>query len=415
MKDSPSSRASEERERLLFRGAFGDLELERRPRRKREERRAWDSADQLLLSRLQDELARAPELLAAPLVVGDRFGALTLSLLSAHPHVSIVVMSGSAVSWQAIRENAARNGLLKALEARVELTSPGSIKNCSLKSRPPSLVLLRLPKSGQRLAFITAHLARYSAPMLFLVGVMRAELGRPHIERLRATLGEPVPSRTVRRAQTLCISGERPAPSAPPLPSSYRLPELDLELCVQPGVFSAERLDLGARFLLEQLDQIIAPLQHRSSPRVIDLGCGSGVLGLAVARALGRGFFQFIDEDALAVQSAEESWQRCRFPEEAQATFSWADGSTQEPEAECADLILLNPPFHQGRAVDEALAIGLFRRAGSSLTAGGALWVVCNRHLPHQRALQRLFQRCDRIAENPKFVLLRATEVKRHS
>ena len=43
------------------------------------------------------------------------------------------------------------------------------------------------------------------------------------------------------------------------------------------GIFCADRLDLGTRFLLRHL-----PRRH-GPDRVIDLGCGNGVVGTAAA------------------------------------------------------------------------------------------------------------------------------------
>eukprot|EP00746_Dinoflagellata_sp_MGD_P058074 gnl/MRDRNA2_/MRDRNA2_249223_c0_seq1.p1 gnl/MRDRNA2_/MRDRNA2_249223_c0~~gnl/MRDRNA2_/MRDRNA2_249223_c0_seq1.p1 ORF type:complete len:117 (+),score=5.99 gnl/MRDRNA2_/MRDRNA2_249223_c0_seq1:24-353(+) len=101
-------------------------------------------------------------------------------------------------------------------------------------------------------------------------------------------------------------------------------------------------------------------------------------------------------------------------PRSATANFSWEDGSMQSQDGvPMFDLILLNPPFHQRLVVDEALALGLFRSAAGKLTESGQLWVVCNRHLPHQKALKTLFLRCERVAEGPKFMLLRAERPRR--
>ena len=71
------------------------------------------------------------------------------------------------------------------------------------------------------------------------------------------------------------------------------------------------------------------------------------------------------------------------------------------------DLILLNPPFHRGHAVDDRVARGLFRQAARRLAPGGELRVVANQHLGYQRPLGKLFPRVDTVARNAKFVIFR--------
>jgi 16S rRNA (guanine1207-N2)-methyltransferase len=50
----------------------------------------------------------------------------------------------------------------------------------------------------------------------------------------------------------------------------------------------------------------------------------------------------------------------------------------------------------------------MFGTARAALRPGGELWVVGNRHLGYHVRLRRLFGRCDLVASDPKFVVLRA-------
>lgn len=67
----------------------------------------------------------------------------------------------------------------------------------------------------------------------------------------------------------------------------------------RPGVFSHRRLDLGARALLEAMEV-------KAGDRVLDMGCGSGVVGLAAALRAPGVFVQAIDSNARAVDCTRQ-------------------------------------------------------------------------------------------------------------
>ena len=54
-----------------------------------------------------------------------------------------------------------------------------------------------------------------------------------------------------------------------------------LTLRTDSGVFSKERVDRGTRLLVEAMERGSVPLPHRGA--LLDLGCGYGPLGLAMA------------------------------------------------------------------------------------------------------------------------------------
>lgn len=69
------------------------------------------------------------------------------------------------------------------------------------------------------------------------------------------------------------------------------------------GIFCAERLDIGTRFFLKHLPS------RGGAVRVVDLGCGNGVLGLSAAVSNPEAHLTFVDESYGAVASAEETFR----------------------------------------------------------------------------------------------------------
>jgi 23S rRNA (guanine1835-N2)-methyltransferase len=76
---------------------------------------------------------------------------------------------------------------------------------------------------------------------------------------------------------------------------------------------------------------------------------------------------------------------------------------------ELYDIVLCNPPFHQGHVVGDGVAWQMFANARESLRMGGQLWIVGNRHLEYHTKLARLFSGVRQLADHPKYVVLAAT------
>jgi 16S rRNA (guanine1207-N2)-methyltransferase len=95
--------------------------------------------------------------------------------------------------------------------------------------------------------------------------------------------------------------------------------------------------------------------------------------------------------------------------ENAAAEFYCDDGLSHYTGAPF-DLIVCNPPFHQGNALGDQIAWRMFAQGRQQLRAGGQLWIVGNRHLDYPAKLKRLFGNCRQVAANPKFIVLAATK-----
>src|SRR5690606_34707718 len=66
--------------------------------------------------------------------------------------------------------------------------------------------------------------------------------------------------------------------------------------------------------------------------------------------------------------------------------FYWHDLVTERVDGRY-ELIVMNPPFHQGRAAEPAMGKAMIMAAFSGLKPGGRLIMVQNRGLPYARTL----------------------------
>ncbi len=375
----------------------GVFELARYPEDPRDRLRAWDAADEYLLRRLEgtEDGESAPEAGGTVVVVGDRWGALATALAGYRP----VQITDSYLAQQATRANLARNG-----------ADPDAVRMLSARDTPPERIdtlLVRVPKS---LAFLEDQLHRlapavHAGTVVIGTGMVK-EIHTSTLQLFERILGPTRTSLAVKKARLIHCAPDPGLPATPsPWPYRYELPE-DIGVLSgrtvtnHAGIFCADRLDIGTRFFLKHLPR-------RSGPdRVVDLGCGNGVVGTAAALAAPESCVTFIDESYQAVASAEETF-RANAPAGAEARFVVGDAMADVPE-QSVDLVLSNPPFHSHQAVTDATARTMFRGARAALRPGGELWVVGNRHLGHHTQLRRIFGNCTTVAGDPKFVVLRA-------
>ena len=176
----------------------------------------------------------------------------------------------------------------------------------------------------------------------------------------------------------------------------------DYGLGTRPGVFSWKRLDLGTELLL-------SVLAVRATDRVLDLGCGYGIIGLHAARAATAGSVEMVDVDALACECAE----RNRLVAGAtNAQVRLGDGRLRSSEDKLT-LIVTNPPFHQGREQSLETTQAFIGLAGRALARGGRFVVVANGFLPYERAMGEAFGAVDVLARTPQYQVLSATRQRR--
>lgn len=155
-----------------------------------------------------------------------------------------------------------------------------------------------------------------------------------------------------------------------------------------PGVFAHGRLDPGTRLLLDAL-----PSFHRDE-RILDYGCGSGVVAAVVRSRHPQVRLDLMDIDAVALEAARENVPGCR--------LLLGDGLPPAP-GEPFDAILSNPPFHRGKAEEPEMILRLIRDAPSLLAAGGGLVFVAQRRIPLEDALRGAFRKVGVRAEGAGF------------
>lgn len=161
-----------------------------------------------------------------------------------------------------------------------------------------------------------------------------------------------------------------------------------------PGVFSRDGLDVGSQLLL-------STLTPHTKGKVLDVGCGAGVLSAALASHSPKVRLTLCDVSAPAVEASRATLAANGLEGEVFASnvFSEVKGRF--------DMIISNPPFHDGMQTNLDAAQTLIRGAVRHLNSGGELRIVANAFLPYPKILDETFGFHEVIAQTGRFKVYR--------
>lgn len=162
-----------------------------------------------------------------------------------------------------------------------------------------------------------------------------------------------------------------------------------------PGVFSRDGLDVGSQLLL-------STLTPHTKGKVLDVGCGAGVLAAMLASHSPKVRLTLCDVSAPAVEASRATLAANGFEGEVFASnvFSEVKGRF--------DMIISNPPFHDGLQTSLDAAQTLIRTAVRHLNSGGELRIVANAFLPYPAILDETFGFHEVLAQTGRFKVYRA-------
>jgi 16S rRNA (guanine1207-N2)-methyltransferase len=350
---------------------------------------AVDAADRLLLDTAAPLIAAAPD---AVVVVDDAYGALTLGATAVHGATGVRVHQDSLVGERALARNAERTGV----------SGWRSLPLDAGLARGARVVLVRAPRGLEALREIAEVLASDADPdVTVLVGGRVKHMTRAMNDVLRGSFDDVTAG--LGRQKSRVLTARAPRPGRRSFPRSERHEDLGLVLCAHGAAFAGPRVDVGTRALLAVLDRA-AP----DARTAVDLGCGTGVLAAALARARPALQVTATDSSAAAVASAAATAAANGL---ADRIAVLRDDAAASLPAASVDLVVCNPPFHLGAAVVPEVADRLVRGAARVLRPGGELWTVYNTPLGHRTALSRQVGPTRVAARTPKFTV--AVSVRR--
>ncbi len=149
-----------------------------------------------------------------------------------------------------------------------------------------------------------------------------------------------------------------------------------LELQTQPGLFSPEHVDRGTLAML-------STVEFRPGMKVMDLGCGCGVVGITAARKCGAENVVMSDVNESAVETARAN-AALNGVEGVEVVLS--DGFAAVNRTGF-DLILSNPPYQS----DFSVAKRFIEKGFNRLKLGGRMVMVTKRLDWYRNKLRAVF------------------------
>ncbi len=166
-----------------------------------------------------------------------------------------------------------------------------------------------------------------------------------------------------------------------------------------PGVFSHGRVDVGTAVLLDTFDTF----DTFDTGRVLDFGCGAGVVAGFLGQLNPDAHFTLVDSDALALESSTRTLQE----NNVQNFNVVASDGLSEVSGEF-DLIVSNPPFHQGVKTHYAVTEQFLAESAQRLRKGGELRIVANSFLRYEPIIKQAFGDCKTLVVKKGFSIYQA-------
>ncbi len=173
-----------------------------------------------------------------------------------------------------------------------------------------------------------------------------------------------------------------------------------LTLQSKPGQFGWNKIDQGSALLASQLQTFLADTGEQDT--LLDLGCGYGYLSCMAAQLCSARIVA-TDNNAAALSSCKANFSALGIKGDVIAA------DCGDSIAERFDVVLCNPPFHQGFVTDGDLTSQFVASCRHHLKHGGKALFVVNRFVPLENCAEKKGLVVELLAENRSFKVLLLT------
>lgn len=171
---------------------------------------------------------------------------------------------------------------------------------------------------------------------------------------------------------------------------TVQINDISLQLASIPGVFSFGQLDAGTELLLNNMFS-------KLEGRVLDFGCGSGVVGIYTKLLNPAVQLEMIDINILALECAKRSCTLNGIQAKVYPSDGWGNVEGR------VNAVVTNPPFHSGVATEYKTTEDFIRGAKAKLSKHAPFLLVANSFLKYGHIIESVFERCDILVENTKY------------
>lgn len=190
---------------------------------------------------------------------------------------------------------------------------------------------------------------------------------------------------------------ERPDVKSDPKNWTFRLRNHEFKFTSDSGVFSKKEVDFGSRLLIEEF---VSP---EASGHYLDVGCGYGPIGIALAKENPERSILMVDINERALELTKENAKKNGVSNIEVRKSNLFDNISESGFA----AILTNPPIRAGKKVVHQL----FEESFDKLSSNGELWIVIQKKQGAPSAiekLQTLFSEVETVSKSKGYFIIRA-------
>lgn len=267
------------------------------------------------------------------------------------------------------------------------------------------MILLYWPKAKQEAEYLLAMLLAKLGKETEIVVVGENRSGIKSIEKMFAAYGVVKKYDSARRCSFYWGQCTQQPPSFQIADwfKTYQVQYQQHSLIVKslPGVFSHGEFDLGSQLLLDTLPKLRG--------KVLDFGCGAGVLGTVMATLNPDIEIELCDISALAIESTKATLIANNISGSVFASDVYSD------TAKDYQFIVSNPPFHSGLETSYSATEALLANAPSHQTVKGELFIVANSFLKYTPLIEQAYGHCEVLNKTNKFIIYHAKKTLQKS
>ncbi len=157
------------------------------------------------------------------------------------------------------------------------------------------------------------------------------------------------------------------------------------------GVFSPRNIDIGTKAMLKKVN-------INSGDKVLDLGCGTGIVGISIAKIIGVNNVVMADVDTMAIECSKRNLELNNV---AGVNVVKSNGFDNINDKDFT-LILSNPPYH----TDFSVAKGFIESGKKHLIIGGRMILVVKRLDWYKNKMISIFGGVKVFEDNGYYILI---------
>ncbi|MDN7247495.1 class I SAM-dependent methyltransferase [Planococcus shenhongbingii] len=193
---------------------------------------------------------------------------------------------------------------------------------------------------------------------------------------------------------------KNPQTASKPQEWTYTLRGEKFHFRTDAGVFSKGEVDFGSRLLIETFEdsQLAGP--------ILDVGCGYGPIGMAIAKSFPQKEIHMVDVNTRAIELTKKNAEKNGISN----VLVYESDGLASVKTEGFSAILTNPPIRAGKET----IFRFYEEAYGKLEDNGSLWVVIQKKQgapSTQQKLEELFGNCRTVDKKKGYFIFEARKV----